>query len=378
MATTERHAQGERSGVGGSKKHVEVVPRGDSPAAVTCSHQVPGRARDDPLAKRRASRAEAIGSSAIQDELVGPRAPRRGPTVRAARRDSGRRPSGGRTARARRCRSAWSRPVDAARRAVYASQTLRAVSAQLELARRAVTPRRVHVGGEPRLVDHPANRRRQRPGILGLDEQPGIAEHLGQRAAVWRRRPAHRQSSPRAPECRSLPRTTAGRAGPRAFVERPPVRRVDVADVACTRPARGGRARRSSQGRASVVSRPASTSSGIVARPPTDGPDARRAAHTRRAACRRSCAARACRRTAVPVARRARSWASSGGAPGEHDGDAVGRHAQPALDLAGREPRRHDDGVRPVGMFGRERRIVAANLRARALRVREEVRDRES
>ena len=50
-----------------------------------------------------------------------------------------------------------------------------------------------------------------------------------------------------------------------------------------------------------------------------------------------------------------------------------GWHAKLAFDLARGEVRRHDDGVRAVRMLADESRIVAADLRACPLRVRQKV-----
>ncbi len=55
------------------------------------------------------------------------------------------------------------------------------------------------------------------------------------------------------------------------------------------------------------------------------------------------------------------------------DGQSPGRDAELRLDFAGGEARGHEDAIRPLRVRARQRRIVAPHLRARALRMRQEI-----
>ena len=227
-----------------------------------------------------------------------------------------------RSCQARVARSPLDRPSSVAPR--------RLVPAELPRARDARAS--AHASGRRRIVDEPLDRRGQLVGIVGIDEQPGVAEHFGQRAAIGGDDRHAERSSPRAPECRSLPRTTAAPAAARLRTARR--RRADRRSRCAGRcPASGGR-------RDPLEPRPRlPRSPGRPARAPAHrARRAPRAARTRRAARRRSCAARACRGTARSRRRAAASRAASSPArrASRPRCDRRGTLEAP-LDFAGRE-----------------------------------------
>ena len=146
--------------------------------------------------------------------------------------------------------------------------------------------------------------------------------------------------------------------------------RVDVADVADApaqrRPRRSGRA---TAARPSVAL-PASTSSGTTRSLRRDAMQP--LVRVEQAADVLARLQRA-EEQHVAVVRRGRARGVQSGAPGGQIGDPIARHAELALDLAGGEPRRHEDRVGAVRVSARERRVVAADLGARPLGMREKV-----
>ena len=210
IATTVGTRRKSGARVAGREEDVEVIARshGRQP------HLLPPRAAgalDEPRRETGApSSATAERLGRVEHELVAPRAVV-GPLAAAARRDSGRRRSGGRTARARRCRCASA--LSAARCAASIARRAcgRAVSLQRNCRDRCEAPA------------PPARRERRRRRADDRARTPGRRRPRPRRAARrrralragrrdWRRRPARRWSSPRAPAGRSPLRTRAGRA----------------------------------------------------------------------------------------------------------------------------------------------------------------------
>ena len=203
-------------------------------------------------------------------------------------------------------------------------------------------------------------------GSSRIDQRAGAAEHLRQRAAIRRRRPARRRSSLRAPAGRTFFERRLHQQ-PRAVVQRAP--------LAPDRRSRCAARCRSSGGRANPLEpRPRrlgrlpgehELAAGRGAAPP--------AARRRRAARRRSCAARACRRTACSRRGRPRRAASRPARPGEQTEIRSARHVEQPLDLAGGELRDDDDASARCAWRAGQRRVVAPDLGARALGMRQEV-----
>ena len=192
------------------------------------------------------------------------------------------------------------------------------------------------------------------------------------------RRPARRASSPRAPACRSLPRTTACTSSRAPSYSARRSAGVDVADVAdaAARAAAGRSGRATAWPRRSPCrrARAAGTASGRCP-----------AATLREPLVRVEQPADVLARLEraeeqhVPVCRRARPAASSRARPaGRPRSDPRGTPEQP-LDLAGGElPTATMIRVGALRVRARERRVVAADLRARPLRMRRGSPDRES
>ncbi len=132
---------------------------------------------------------------------------------------------------------------------------------------------------------------RHRAGVGGCDELHGVAADFGDRPGVRANRPGHRSSSPRAPADRTLPRRTAARGCRAPAYSACRCSGANVARRAERGRLSGGRSMRSSHG-PRLLGRLAGQHADREGRS-AGSPAPRR--HP--AACRHSCAARACRRT---------------------------------------------------------------------------------